>query len=304
MTSTSCKRMIILLALTFMLLGLGASQAIAQADSADIAIAYTTAYPGTHDGRMAWVEIWLDNHDFYIAGFQFMITLSNSDLVDFHTDSIVIDDIVIPVDTCTGPEPHGDSCFVDSLKLVPVRFCSVDTVGSLISNFDLVECHGDTGDTSSPECNWIEILGMAPYGQPINPYSGGYRLLCRFGLDMSCLADTAQDRSTAFYITPGGNSFLSDEEGDLVPFRYHQGELMAYFGVRGDANGDSLAELGDVVFLIDYLYRHGRVPCIPESADANGSCEVELGDVIQLIEYLYRNGPAPKPGCWHGAKGE
>jgi len=301
MTSTSCRRMLILAALTFMLLSLGASQACAQEDSADVAIIYTTAYPGTHDGKIAWVEIWLDNHQFYVSGLQFFITLSNSDLVNFHTTDIEIDTIEIPVDTCTGPPPHGDSCFVDSLVPTPVRLCAIDTVGSLISGFDVVECHGDTGDTSSPECNWVLIMGMAPYGQPIGPSTVGWRRLLRFGMDMSCLSDTVSDRSTAFYISPGGNSFLSNPQGDLIPFRYQQGELMAWFGRPGDANADSLVQLGDVVRLLDYLYRFGKPPCIPESADANGSCVVELGDIVQLIEYLYRHGPAPKPGCWHGA---
>jgi hypothetical protein len=72
------------------------------------------------------------------------------------------------------------------------------------------------------------------------------------------------------------------------------------FGVNGDANADSVVGLGDVVKLLDYLYKHGEPPCIPESADANGSCLAELGDVVQLLQYLFRNGPPPKKGCWHG----
>jgi hypothetical protein len=300
MMSTSCKRMLILAALTFTLLGLGASEAWAQEDSVDVMIVARTAYPGHHDGRITWMEMWLDNHQFSVSGFQFMITLSNSDLVDYHTTQIVIDTIVVPIDTCTGPEPHGDSCFVDSLIPTAVRLCAIDTVGSLISGFDVVECHGDTGDTSVPECNWIEILGLAPYGEPIEPYFGGWRRLIRFGLDMGCLSDTVSDRSTAFYITPSGNSFLSDPQGDLIPFRYHQGELEALFGVNGDANADSTVGLGDVVKLLDYLYKNGETPCIPESADANASCLAELGDVVQLLQYLFRNGPPPQTGCWHG----
>jgi hypothetical protein len=300
MTSIGVKRTIVLWALTFILLSLGASLAVAQEDSADVAIVYTTAYPGTFDGRIAWVEIWLDNGDFSVAGFQFMITLSNVDLVDFHTDSIVVEEIVIPVDTCSGPEPHGEECYVDSTIWAPVRFCAIDTAGCLTSGFEIMECHGDTGDTSLPDCNWIEILGMAPYGEPIEPYSGGWRCLLRMGLDMTCLSDTVSDRSTAFFITPGGNSFLSDEDGELIPFRYQQGELMAWFGREGDANADSTIDIGDAVRLLDYLYRGGAVPCIPESADPNGDCQVELGDVVQLITYLFRNGPAPQEGCWHG----
>jgi hypothetical protein len=300
MIKTKFSGMVIFSALTFILFGFSVSPSIAQVDSADIAIIYTTAYPSTAGGRVAWVEIWLDNHDFYVSGFQFMITLSNSDLIDFHTDSIGIDNMVIPVDTCTTPEPHGEECFVDSLKPVPVRYCAISTVGSLTSDFSLVECHGEVGDTSQSSCNWVTMLGMASYENPIQPYPGGYRLLCRFAVDVLCLSDTVTDRSTSFFITPGGNSFLSDNNGMLIPFRYHQGELMAWWGRPGDVNADSTVELGDVIYLLGYLFRNGPVPCIPENADPNASCQAELGDAITLLEYLFRNGPNPLPGCWHG----
>lgn len=301
MTSRRSKRIPILWVLTFILFCLVASHALAQTDSADIAIISTTGYPGYED---VYVEVWLKNGDFAISGFQFMITMSNNELIDFHTDSIAVDTIVIPVDTCTW-EPdslHGDTCFVDSLIPTAVRFCSIDTAGCLTSGFDFIECHGDTGDTSSSECNWIQILGMAPYGEPIEPYPGGWRCLLRFGVDLPCLPDSTTDRTTSFYISPGGFSFLADPGGHLVPFRYTQGNFIGWRALAGDANADSIVQLGDVMYLVNYLYRNGPVPCVPEAGDANGSCLVELGDVVQLIEYLYRNGPPPLEGCWYGDK--
>lgn len=300
MISAKFNNLVIFSALTFILLVLSASPSIAQVDSADIAIIYTTAYPSTAGGRIAWVEIWLDNHDFYVSGFQFMITLSNPDLIDFHTDSIGIDYQVIPIDTCTTPEPHDEECLIDSLKPIPVRYCAMSTVGSLTSNFSFVESHGEVKDTSENDCNWVTILGMAKYNYPILPYAGGYRLLCRFGMDVLCLSDTTTDRSTSFYITPGGNSFLSDKNGMLIPFRYHRGEIMAWWGRPGDANADSLLDLGDALFLLNYLFKHGPSPCIPEPADANADCHVDLGDPLTVLNFLFRGGVAPKPGCWHG----
>ncbi len=301
MMHTGVKRIAILSAFTFILPGLVASQGAAQEDTAEVAIAFAPAYPGS---EKVWVEVLLDNKGFYVSGFQFLITVSNADLIDFTTDSLVVDTIVVPIDTCTGPEPHGDTCYVDSLIPTPVRFCAIDTAGCLTNHFDLIEIHGDTADTGSSECNWVKVLGMAPYGEPIQPYAGGWRPLFRFGVDAACLPDSISDRTSSFYITPGGNSFLSDQGGGLIPFEYHQGQVMALKGLKGDANADSLVELGDVIFIIEYLYRRGPVPCIPESADANGSCLVELGDIVHLIEYLFRGGPPPLAGCWYGKKGE
>ena len=56
-------------------------------------------------------------------------------------------------------------------------------------------------------------------------------------------------------------------------------------------------ELGDVVFLVNYLYRSGPEPCVMEAADPNADCKVDVGDVVYLINFLYREGPPPSAGC-------
>jgi hypothetical protein len=65
----------------------------------------------------------------------------------------------------------------------------------------------------------------------------------------------------------------------------------------GDINADGVVNLGDVVFLISYLYRQGSPPDPIELGDINGNCVVNLGDVVYLISYLYKDGPAPLTGC-------
>lgn len=63
--------------------------------------------------------------------------------------------------------------------------------------------------------------------------------------------------------------------------------------VRGDANGDGVIDLGDVVFLINYLYRDGLAPDPLEAGDTNSDGQINLGDVVYLIDYLFRGGPPP-----------
>jgi hypothetical protein len=294
MSNRNWKLIFVLPALTFILICFAANRVSAQ-DSADVAISYKTAYPGS----FADVEVKLKN-PMPVCGFQFMITTSNPELIDFHTDSLRVDTIVVPVDTCTW-EPdslHGDTCFVDSLVAVPVRYCYIDTVGSLISKFGNVQCHGDTGDTSSPECNLITVVGF-DFGDTIYPYPN-YRTLFRFGVDLTCLPDSTTDRNVSFYIFPGVFNHLSSPQGELIPYRYHQGELTAWWGVPGDANADSIVNVGDVVYLVGFLYRGGIPPCIPEASDVNGDCIVNVGDVVYLVSYLYRGGNTPHSGCWYG----
>jgi hypothetical protein len=57
--------------------------------------------------------------------------------------------------------------------------------------------------------------------------------------------------------------------------------------------------LGDIIFLITYLYKGGPPPPDPfERGDVNNDCMIiDLGDVVYLIDYVYYGGPAPVC-CW------
>jgi len=61
----------------------------------------------------------------------------------------------------------------------------------------------------------------------------------------------------------------------------------------GDVTCDGKVDLGDVVFLINYLYRGGPPPSPWETGDVTCDGVIDLGDVVYLINYLFRNGPPP-----------
>ncbi|MCK4223809.1 MAG: dockerin type I repeat-containing protein [candidate division Zixibacteria bacterium] len=65
--------------------------------------------------------------------------------------------------------------------------------------------------------------------------------------------------------------------------------------LRGDANGDGVWDIGDVVFLINYLYKGDPPPFPLDAGDANCDGVVDIGDVVYLINYLFRGGDPP--GC-------
>ncbi len=116
-------------------------------------------------------------------------------------------------------------------------------------------------------------------------------------------------------------NFLRDGDGNVFPYLrlgdIHNGstdhgegkwdDLMVYGQnsyLCGDANGDGVVDLGDVVFLINYLYRGGPAPDPEEAGDCNLDGEVDLGDVVYLINYLYRGGPPPCSGKVAGSFGQ
>jgi hypothetical protein len=77
--------------------------------------------------------------------------------------------------------------------------------------------------------------------------------------------------------------------------------IMNWFGIGrtaspfipGDVNGDDLIDLGDVVYLVSYLYKSGSAPDPLLAGDADCDGEVNLGDVVYLINYPYKNGSLP-----------
>jgi hypothetical protein len=61
----------------------------------------------------------------------------------------------------------------------------------------------------------------------------------------------------------------------------------------GDVTADGVINLGDLVYLIGYLYRGGPAPNPLWLSDVTCNGIVDLGDVVFLISYLYKGGTTP-----------
>ncbi len=68
----------------------------------------------------------------------------------------------------------------------------------------------------------------------------------------------------------------------------------------GNMVDDEILELGDVIFLANYLFRAGPAPNPVCKADMNCDGAQDLGDFVYLINYLYRFGNAPCSQCCGG----
>lgn len=74
-------------------------------------------------------------------------------------------------------------------------------------------------------------------------------------------------------------------------------------GIRGNANSDAedKTNVGDITFLIDYLYGSpaGPAPACRDEGNVNADAEdaINVGDITYLIDYLFGipGGPAPQP---------
>ncbi|UCB53248.1 MAG: putative Ig domain-containing protein [Candidatus Zixiibacteriota bacterium] len=63
--------------------------------------------------------------------------------------------------------------------------------------------------------------------------------------------------------------------------------------MNGDANHDLVIDVGDVIYIVGYLYDGGPDPLPLESADVNCDGIINVGDVVYLINYLFKGGPPP-----------
>lgn len=61
----------------------------------------------------------------------------------------------------------------------------------------------------------------------------------------------------------------------------------------GDLNNNCHADIGDLVYLVNYLYKQGPEPVPMEAGDVNEDSILNIADVIYLISYLYRSGSPP-----------
>ncbi len=76
-------------------------------------------------------------------------------------------------------------------------------------------------------------------------------------------------------------------------YKVQAGYVHASFVMRGDANGDGVVDVGDVIYLINYLFTGTSAPCPMETGDNNCDGIVDIGDVIYLINYLFTGTSPP-----------
>jgi uncharacterized delta-60 repeat protein len=95
----------------------------------------------------------------------------------------------------------------------------------------------------------------------------------------------AVDGSGFVYVTGCIQSMVTG--GDFITIKYVQ-KL-----IRGDANGDGVIDVADIVYLVNFLYRNGDPPTPVEAGDTTCDGIVDVADVVRLISYLYRGGNPP-----------
>ncbi len=162
---------------------------------------------------------------------------------------------------------------------------------------------GRVASYSRIDIYWSEI-GAATfhvYRRPASSNGSLFRIddptgsMANPGVTDTFFVDTLVDSSGAYdYLI-----IAEDASGNLSPHsEVITVDVAEDFFLLGDSNTDGMIDIGDVVFVINYVFRDGAPPDPYLSGDANCDEIVDVGDAVYTINYIFRHGSPP--GCsWH-----
>jgi hypothetical protein len=65
----------------------------------------------------------------------------------------------------------------------------------------------------------------------------------------------------------------------------------------GDANDDGQTNVGDAVYIINFVFKGGPAPPCPNEADTNADCQINVGDGVYLLNFIFKWGTPAVCGC-------
>jgi hypothetical protein len=85
---------------------------------------------------------------------------------------------------------------------------------------------------------------------------------------------------------------VADSTGVVFDYAYIIWEM------SGDANNDAVVNVGDAIYIINYVFKGGPAPVSRKEADCNCDAAVNIGDAIMIVNYVFKGGPPPCMYQW------
>jgi hypothetical protein len=97
-------------------------------------------------------------------------------------------------------------------------------------------------------------------------------------------ADSVSIDSLPYFIFDTTSVFFADGSMEVMDFPN-------CCVVPGDANSDESVNVGDVVFMISYIFKSGPPPPCPWAVDCNGDCQIDVADVVCRLCIIFMGCP-------------
>jgi hypothetical protein len=178
-----------------------------------------------------------------------------------------------------GGEDGGDFGYADLVVPAGAAFARVNGLAMDPVDSTLAAPWGSLEGPEATFHDYVLALQLAESG--IN--------LTALGLDPNATGDPSADLSRyILFKTRSSQSFTAELSDFVGPHLFGQVKVP-----YGDANGDGIIDLADVVYLLNYLFKGDDPPEPLEAGDANCDGIVDLADVVYLLNYLFKGGTQP-----------
>jgi len=155
--------------------------------------------------------------------------------------------------------------------------------------------------TGTTHTNWTQTPGYyaayVAFGEALGflevpPGSGNYVLLDVHG--------AGAQRSDPKSGDPADWPFGHGPQGDVIRiYNYVRcvRDIVVEESSCGDADNDGQINIGDAVYIINYIFKEGPPPSPVCQGYANGDDAINIGDAVYVLEYVFKDGPSPVAGC-------
>ncbi|MCP4570440.1 MAG: VWA domain-containing protein [FCB group bacterium] len=113
-------------------------------------------------------------------------------------------------------------------------------------------------------------------------------------INADCFADilVGSPQAAAPVSTQNGRAYIYEMIDNCNPYPVCPTDYLC-----GDANADGTLNVGDAVYLINYIFKNGPTPIPLCIGDANGDGAINVGDAVYMINYVFKGGPSPVTTC-------
>jgi hypothetical protein len=197
----------------------------------------------------------------------------------------------------------------DPLSPVDVSTFPIDTYWPALAKMDSLLFVG-----GSSVYDVLTLLDVSASGSPqtvstYTPVDWPRRII--FSDDQAWMADYANGLEVLDFSTPSelrlAGSFPTspgwaegiDLVGDIAYLLTDNGLVVLQLSQVscGDADGSGAVEIGDAVYIINYIFGGGPAPNPMLTADADCSGSVSIADAVVVINYIFGGGPIPCSSC-------
>ena len=187
---------------------------------------------------------------------------------------------LVDIDNPSGASNYSDYTAIQTTLYIGRTYQATVEVGGGYSSDEgwlYIDWNNDFDfDDAGETISMAGSPGYGPYTANITPPAGAVEAPTRMRVRMF-------DGSFNAPSPCGNTSYGEVEDYTLVLDSY----------VCGDANGDGILDMNDVLYLISYMFQYGPAPAPYFAGDCTGDDLITISDVVYLAAYLFHGGNPP-----------